>query len=176
VVIANAFPSKAEICEGLTRKPNAKPLPVILELAKRTIEVLVKEPVCSCRMAGSMFLDSGSFKLPHYPVMDVHINGQPAYHADVYEEEGLMFMGHAPDSYEISYEVGYVNGTVPAVIKSLVTVLSRYLYSGSDEFRSEIAELVMVARRMRQKVREKRNGYKVDREGSREGLARYSSS
>jgi len=145
-------------------------------LAKRTIEVLVDEPIRSCRISGSMFLDAGSFKLPHYPVAAVTINGRPAYRVDVYEEEGILFMGHAPDSYEVSYEVGFSDGSVPAVIKSLVAALSRYLYSGSSEFRSEIAELVTVARRMRQKARDKRNGYKIDREGSREGLARHSPS
>jgi len=123
-----------------------------------------------------MFLDRGTFKLPHFPVMNVVINGTPAYHADVYEEWGTLTMGHAPDSYKVSYEVGYADGSVPAIIKSLVTIISRYLYSGSDEFRSEIAELVVVARRIRQTAREKRNGYKIDREVSREGLARHSPS
>jgi len=174
VLIANAYPSEAEITDGLTRKTSARPLPEILELAKRTIEVLVDEPVRPCRIAGPMFLDTGAFKLPHFPVMFVIINDAPAYHADVYEEWGILTMGHAPDSYQVSYEVGYADGSVPAIIKSLVTILSRYLYSGSDEFRSEIAELVAVARRMRQKAREKRNGYKIDREVSREGLARHS--
>jgi len=176
VLIANAYPSEAEITEGLTRKPDVKPLPEILELAKRTIEVLVDEPIRPCQYAGPMFLDIGAFKLPHFPVMSVVINGAPAYHADVYEESGILSMGHAPDSYQVSYEVGYSDGSVPAIIKSLVTIMGRYLYSGSDEFRSEIAEFVMVARRMRQKAREKRNGYKIDREVSREGLARHSPS
>jgi len=137
---------------------------------------LVDEPVRPCRYTGSMFLEQGSFKLPHFPIVRGTINDQAIYHVDIDEEYGLMFMSRAPDSYQVSYEVGYSDGAVPAIIKSLVTTLSRYLYSGSDEFQSEVAELVPVARRMRQIVREKRNGYKIDREGSREGLARHSPS
>ena len=176
MLIANAYPREAEITEGLSRKSDVLSFLEILELAEKTVEVLVREPVRSCRITGSVFLDSGAFKLAHFPVSHVQIHNQPVLHVDIDETNGIFYMTHPPDSYDIGYEIGHRDGEVPAVIKTLITALSRYLYSGSDEFRSEIVELVVVARRMRQKARDKRNDYKIDREGSREGLARHSPS
>ena len=176
MLIANTYPREVEITEGLSSKPDVLPFLEIMELAKKTVEVLVKEPVRSCRITGSVFLDSGVFKLAHFPVSHVHIFNHPVSHVDIDETNGILYMLQPPDSYNIGYEVGHRDGEVPAVIKTLITALGRYLYSGSDEFRSEIIELIVVARRMRQKAREIRNDYKIDREGSREGLARHSSS
>lgn len=176
MLIANAYPGENEVTDGLRPRSSVRPLGEIFELAKRTIEVLVREPVRPCRYAGFVFLDSGIFKLPHFPVRHLHVAERHVYHVNIDEENGILAQPMVPDSYQIIYEVGYTDGNVPAIIKTLIVALSRYLYSGNDEFRSEIAELVGIARRIRKIAKDRRNDYKVDREGSRERFARHSPS
>jgi len=170
---ANAYPTEHEITKDLKPSENAKPIPEILELAKRTAGILVDEPVSRCRFMGFIFLDEGMTKLVHYPVSKVEVAGQAVGYDEVDMLFGILIKVMPPDEYQVSYEVGYSDGNVPAVIKELVTALGRYLYSGSTDFRSEVTELVEVARLLRQRLRDRRNDYKANREGSSERFARY---
>lgn len=176
MLVANAYPSEQEITKGLKPKEGVKSLSAILDLAKRATGILVNEPVSRCRFAGLIFLDDGLTRLAHFPVAKVKVADQVVSRAEIYESLGILSRVMPRDEYPISYEVGYSDGNVPAVIKELVTALSRYLYSGSDDFRSEIIGLVKVARLVRKKVRDRRNDYQVDREGSRQGLTCHSPS
>jgi len=175
-LIANTYPIEAEIVKGLRKREGCKPLPEILELAKRAAGVLADESVNRSRFTGSIFLDSGLTKLIHFPVSKVRVADQAVDRLGVDELNGILTMMMPPDEYEVSYEVGYSDGSVPAVIKELVTALSRYLYSGSDDFRSEVVELAEVARSVRKRARDRRNDYQVDREGSSERFTRHSPS
>lgn len=151
-------------------------MPEILELAKRTAEILVNEPVSRARFTGFIFLDDGLTKLLHFPVANVEVSDQSVGRGEVDTMFGILTKVMPPDEYKVSYDVGYSDGDVPAVIKELVTALSRYLYSGSDDFKSEIIDIAKIARSVRQRVRDRRNDYQVNREGSRERFARHSPS
>jgi len=173
---ANAYPSEQEIVKDLKPKEGAKSLPEILELAKRTAGILVDEPVSRRRFTGLIFLDDGLTRLNHFPVSKVKVADQAVGHTEIDELLGVLSKVMPRDEYLVSYEVGYSDGNVPAVIKELVTALSRYLYSGSVDFRSEIIGLVEVARILRKRARDYRDGYQVDREGSSQGFTCHSPS
>lgn len=163
---ANVLPDEKELTKDLRIKPERRGREAYaLRLAIRATELLLEEDLLPRRTETKMLLGQGAFKLPHFPIRNLEIDGQKKGNFDPDELNGILYARLEPNLHTISYDVGYPKGQLPAVGKALITSIGRYYLSGDEEDRNEAVELIKTGRRLRQKAKEERDAYQVDREG-----------
>lgn len=171
---ANELPAERELVEGVKPKAGHRLSPEFTrELAIRTTELMSSQSLLERDLMIRMKLGSGTYRLPHFPVRDVKVNGHELQSYEVDEGKGILYVQFPETEHTITYRTGFEPSMIPAVYRELVLRLGRYIYGGDEEEKLESTNLLKTVRRIRASVERERDGIQVDGEIEGKGPPGY---